>query len=82
VVTTYRLCGRHVISDFHKMEGSGVTAINSFVLHAVQPVVVRTEPGTGSDSFLTELPEVTDLGHFAWPWLPHPDVDRPIGTDS
>jgi hypothetical protein len=68
-----------VLSDTAEIPGLGFLPVNSFVLHAQQPVVVDTGLGTEDKDFLRDLSEVMDPADVRWIWLTHPDRDHTGG---
>ena len=68
-----------VLSDHLEVPGLGFLAVNAFVIHAAQPVVVDTGLGLPDRDFLTCLAEVIDPADVAWIWLTHPDRDHTGG---
>jgi flavorubredoxin len=61
------------IADF------GQLAINAFVIHAEEPVLVDTGSVAESDDFMSTLRTVIDPGDLRWIWLTHTDFDH-IGS--
>src|SRR5262249_1992507 len=57
----------------------GSLAINAFVLHGREPLLVDTGTVTGSPEFLTALRSVIDPHALRWIWLTHTDFDH-IGS--
>jgi hypothetical protein len=49
-----------VLSDYLEVPGLGFLAVNAFVIHAAQPVVVDTGLGLPDRDFLACLAEVID----------------------
>jgi glyoxylase-like metal-dependent hydrolase (beta-lactamase superfamily II) len=68
-----------VLNDHTEIPGLGFLPVNSFVLHAEQPVVVDTGLGTVDRDFLGALGEVMDPADVRWIWLTHPDRDHTGG---
>src|SRR5262249_2719720 len=54
-------------------------AINAFVLHGSQPVLVDTGTVAAGDEFMTTLASVIDPSALRWIWLTHTDFDH-IGS--
>jgi flavorubredoxin len=59
--------------------GFGQLAINAFVVHAEEPVLVDTGAVRESDDFMTALRQVIDPADLRWIWLTHTDFDH-IGS--
>jgi flavorubredoxin len=59
--------------------GFGNLAINAFVIHASEPVLVDTGVVRESDDFMAALGSVIDPGDLRWIWLTHTDFDH-IGS--
>ena len=68
-----------VLADTAEIPGLGFLPVNSFVIHAQQPVVVDTGLGTEDKDFLQILSEVMDPADVRWIWLTHPDRDHTGG---
>lgn len=68
-----------VINDHLEVPGIGHIPVNSFVIHAAQPVVVDTGLGLPDRDFLTTLADAIDPADVAWIWLTHPDRDHTGG---
>jgi len=68
-----------VLSDCLEVPGLGFLAVNAFVIHAAQPVVVDTGLGLPDRDFLACLADVVDPADVAWIWLTHPDRDHTGG---
>lgn len=66
----------HVIPTYWPIPNVGVIAVNAFVLHAAEPVLVDTGAGQLSDDFIAALRSVIDLGELRWIWLSHDDRDH------
>src|ERR1700722_7313548 len=71
--------GVDVVSDTANVAGFGNLAINAFVIHADQPVLVDTGAVRSSDDFMTALRSVIDPADLRWIWLTHTDFDH-IGS--
>ncbi|MGA8987649.1 MBL fold metallo-hydrolase [Aeromicrobium sp.] len=68
-----------VMSDTAEVPGVGFLPVNTFVLHAEQPVVVDTGLSTPDKDFVAELSRVMDPADVRWIWLTHPDRDHTGG---
>ena len=68
-----------VLHDRADIPGLGSLAVNAFVLHAEQPVVVDTGLSTDDKYFVTELSDAIDPADVRWIWLTHPDRDHTGG---
>jgi hypothetical protein len=68
-----------VLSDHHEVPTIGYIPVNSFVLHAREPVVIDTGLGLPDRDFVGSLAEVMDPGDVRWIWLTHPDRDHTGG---
>lgn len=68
-----------VLSDHAEVPGIGFLPVNTFVLHAEQPVVVDTGLSTPDKDYLTALAGVIDPADVRWIWLTHPDRDHTGG---
>jgi hypothetical protein len=68
-----------VLHDEAEIPGLGFLAVNSFVLHAAQSVVVDTGLSLADRNFVGELVEVIDPADVRWVWLTHPDRDHTGG---
>lgn len=65
-----------VLSDPLPIPGMGFLAVNAFVLHAAEPVVVDTGLSLPGRGFLDALGSVVDPSDVRWIWLTHPDRDH------
>jgi len=68
-----------VLGDYLEVPGLGFLAVNAFVIHAAQPVVVDTGLGLPDRDFAASLAEVIDPADVRWIWLTHPDRDHTGG---
>lgn len=65
-----------VLNDQAEVPGIGFLPVNSFVLHAEQPVVVDTGLSLPGRGFMDALGSVMDPEDVRWIWLTHPDRDH------
>jgi flavorubredoxin len=68
-----------VLADSAEVPGIGHLPVNTFVLHAEQPVVVDTGLSTPDKDFVTDLSRVIDPADVRWIWITHPDRDHTGG---
>jgi flavorubredoxin len=68
-----------VVTSTATIAGFGKLAINAFVIHANEPVLVDTGSVVESDDFMTALRSVIDPADLRWIWLTHTDFDH-IGS--
>ncbi len=68
-----------VVTSTANVGGFGNLAINAFVIHASEPVLVDTGAVRESDDFMTALRTVIDPADLRWIWLTHTDFDH-IGS--
>jgi len=71
--------GVDVIATTADIPSLGSLAINAFVLHGTEPLLVDTGTVAGSTDFMTALTAVIDPGTLRWIWLTHTDFDH-IGS--
>ncbi len=71
-----------VLSDSAEVPGIGFLPVNTFVIHAEQPVVVDTGLSTPDKDFVSELSGVIDPADVRWIWITHPDRDHTGGLWS
>lgn len=71
--------GVDVISTTADIPSLGSLAVNAFVLHGSEPLLVDTGTVAGSADFLTALASVLDPAELRWIWLTHTDFDH-IGS--
>ena len=65
-----------VLNDHLPVPGIGFLAVNAFVLHATEPVVVDTGLSLPDRGFMDALGSVIDPQDVRWIWLTHPDRDH------
>jgi flavorubredoxin len=68
-----------VITSINPIADFGNLAINAFVIHGAEPVLVDTGAVVQSDDFMTALRTVIDPVDLRWIWLTHTDFDH-IGS--
>ena len=68
-----------VLADQLEVPGIGFLAVNAFVLHASEAVVVDTGLSLPGRGFLDALGSVIDPADVGWIWLTHPDRDHTGG---
>ena len=68
-----------VVTSTATIAGFGKLAINAFVIHADEPVLVDTGSVVESDDFMAALRSVIDPADLRWIWLTHTDFDH-IGS--
>src|SRR5580698_10339406 len=68
-----------VVTSTNEITGFGNLAINAFVIHADEPVLVDTGSVVQSDDFMAALRTVIDPVDLRWIWLTHTDFDH-IGS--
>jgi Metallo-beta-lactamase superfamily len=73
--------GVDVITTTADIPALGSIAINAFVLHGTEPVLVDTGTVAGAPEFITALASVIDPMELNWIWLTHTDFDH-IGSLS
>jgi hypothetical protein len=73
--------GVDVISTTADIPALGSLAINAFVLHGSEPVLVDTGTVAGSAQFMAALASAIDPAELRWIWLTHTDFDH-IGSLS
>ncbi|MET9609030.1 MBL fold metallo-hydrolase [Streptomyces sp. NPDC006512] len=78
---THQRIGRDVtvLGDAIEVPGIGFLPVNTFVLHATEPVVVDTGLSLPDRDFLADLGSVIDPADVRWIWLTHPDRDHTGG---
>jgi flavorubredoxin len=68
-----------VVTSTATVAAFGQLAVNAFVIHAEEPVLVDTGTVVDSDDFMTALRSVIDPADLRWIWLTHTDFDH-IGS--
>ena len=68
-----------VVTSTAEVGGFGRLAVNAFVIHAAEPVLVDTGMVVESDEFMTALASVIDPAELRYIWLTHTDFDH-IGS--
>jgi flavorubredoxin len=71
--------GVDVVTSTAEVAGFGKLAINAFVIHGSEPVLVDTGAVRESNDFMTALRSVIDPADLRWIWLTHTDFDH-IGS--
>jgi hypothetical protein len=71
--------GIDVISTCADIPVLGSLAINAYVLHGAEPLLVDTGTVAGSPEFMAALAEVIEPTDLRWIWLTHTDFDH-IGS--
>jgi glyoxylase-like metal-dependent hydrolase (beta-lactamase superfamily II) len=71
-----------ILADPAELPGLGFLAVNAFVLHAEQPVVIDTGLSLPDKDFVAALSAVIDPADVRWIWLTHPDRDHTGGVFS
>ena len=80
MITTHRAAPDiDVVSSTATIASFGTLAINAFVMHGDEPMLVDTGAVPDSDDFITALRTVIDPTDLRWIWLSHPDFDH-IGS--
>lgn len=68
--------GIDVITTTADIPALGSLAINAFVLHGSEPLLVDTGTVAGSADFMTALESVINPAALRWIWLTHTDFDH------
>jgi flavorubredoxin len=68
--------GVDVITTAVAIPALGSIAINAFVLHGSEPVLVDTGTVAGAPEFMTALSSIIDPSELRWIWLTHTDFDH------
>jgi hypothetical protein len=64
------------IRDAVEVPALGALAINAWVVHADEPVLVDTGRPVEREAFLEALGSIIDPAELRWVWLTHPDRDH------
>jgi flavorubredoxin len=62
--------------SYYPLPGLGVLPVNSFVIHAKEPVLIDTNVAAIGPDYLRELSSVIDPQDLRWIWLTHIDADH------
>jgi flavorubredoxin len=65
-----------VLPLYFPIPGLGILPVNSFVLHAAEPILVDTGLASFAEDFIQNLASVIDPGELRWLWLTHCDADH------
>ena len=77
MITHHRAApGIDVLTSATPIPGLGSIAINAFVFHGAEPVLVDTGAIVQRDEFMAALRAVIDPAQIRWVWLTHPDPDH------
>ncbi len=77
MTTSYRAApGIDVLASTVTIAGFGSIAVNAFVLHGSEPLLVDTGTVADADEFMAELRSVIDPADLSWIWLSHTDFDH------
>jgi hypothetical protein len=80
MVTTYKAAPDiDVLTMDYPIPGYGLLAINAFVLHGPEPILVDTGYVGDAAGYLAALRTVIDPAKLRWVWLTHTDFDH-IGS--
>ena len=72
--------GRHRAQlTTRRCRASAASPVNTFVLHAEQPLVIDTGLSNADKDFVGELSDVIDPQDVRWIWITHPDRDHTGG---
>lgn len=64
------------IPSYVPVPGFGVLAVNAFVIHGPEPVLVDTGVAALRDGFLEALARIVDPVELKWIWITHMDPDH------
>jgi flavorubredoxin len=73
---SYRVDDVTVLASALRVPGVGALTVNSFVIHAQEPVLVDTGMAVDGDAFLDALRDAIDPAEIRWVWLTHDDSDH------
>lgn len=77
MITSYRAAPDiDVLTTAFPVPGYGLLAVNAFVLHGREPVLVDTGPVVEREGFMAALRSVIDPADLRWLWLTHTDFDH------
>ena len=77
MITAYRAAPDiDVVSSTASIPGFGNLAINAFVMHGDEPLLVDTGVVREADEFMTALRTVIEPAELRWIWLSHTDYDH------
>jgi ODP family beta lactamase len=77
VISSYSpVPGIDVITTGFPIPGFGQIAVNAFVLHGEEPILVDTGAAVLHEEFWQALPSVVDPQDIRWIWLSHTDTDH------
>jgi hypothetical protein len=79
---SYRVDDVTVLPSRIEAPGVGILPVNSFVIHARQPVLVDSGMGVDRDAFLDALRAVIDPVALRWIWLTHDDSDHAANVEA
>src|SRR5579862_2073104 len=65
-----------VLTSTATIGGFGSLAINAFVFHGSEPMLVDTGTVIDADDFMVELRSIIDPADLRWIWLSHTDFDH------
>jgi len=72
----YRVGDVTVLPTHLDIPGVGTLIVNSYVLHAQQPVLIDTGLAFDGPDFMAALSAAVDLADLRWIWLTHDDADH------
>jgi flavorubredoxin len=80
MITTYKAAPDiDVLTSPFPVPGFGLIAVNAFVLHGPEPLLVDTGTVVEREEFMSVLRTVIDPADLRWIWLTHTDFDH-IGS--
>jgi len=65
-----------VVPTYNEVPGVGMLAINTFVLHAEQTMIVDCGTSANVEATLTAIDSVVDPDTLQWLWITHTDADH------